>query len=159
MASLPQNIRGSASQLFFQDKQTSQYAAQLAISKLAHPDRAILATFVEDAADPEVAAKYLLREISPEDSSTEQPLVTLDEFLSRWKTLVEKFRPVQAVELSSDTKLTIFNRDGGCCCVTDIAFKSPSDPNLVFIHIVPPSVFTDPSLSEGAHIRISCDCS
>jgi hypothetical protein len=58
---VPWNIRGSASQLFFQDKESPQCKALLAISALPHPDRSILGAFINDAVDPQEAAQYFLR--------------------------------------------------------------------------------------------------
>lgn len=67
---LPWNIRGAASQLFFQDRQSSQYEALLSILTLPH-------TFITDAVDPEEAAQYFLLTISAESGSR-----TISQFLS-----------------------------------------------------------------------------
>ncbi|KAL1957556.1 hypothetical protein VTO42DRAFT_5783 [Malbranchea cinnamomea] len=149
MASLPRNISGSSSQLFFQDKQSPQYKALLEISQLPHSDRAILASFIEDAAGPQEAARYFLHAISPPADSSESTTDAILRFLSAWKTLIEKLRPTLAENLSDEVKDIIYRRDGDCCCVTKIPFKSPSDMDLNFVHIIPPTVSADPELSEG----------
>lgn len=58
---IPWNVRGSTSPLFFQDKLSSQYKALLAIADVPHPDRSILGAFINEALDPQEAARYFLR--------------------------------------------------------------------------------------------------
>lgn len=89
MTSLPKNIRDSASQLFFQNKESPQYKASLIISSLPHPDRAILGCFIEDAADPQEAARYFLRVILSSDGSSASADI-VSHFLLTWKILIEK---------------------------------------------------------------------
>lgn len=86
----PWDIRGSASQLFFPDKQSLQYKALLAISDVPHPDRSILGCFIDDAHDPQEAARYFLRMTSLEDGTKTSPEKTVSQFLSEWKSLIEK---------------------------------------------------------------------
>lgn len=85
---IPWNIRGSASQLFFQDKQSSQYKALLAITDVSHPDRSILGAFIEEAFDPQEAAQYFLRMTCTGEHS--QPKKTVSQFLSEWKIIINK---------------------------------------------------------------------
>lgn len=66
---VPCNIQGSASQLFYQDKDAFDCQALLEISHLPHPDRTILGCFINNAADPQEAAKYFLRAIEADGSS------------------------------------------------------------------------------------------
>lgn len=84
---IPWNIRGSASQLFFQDKTSPQYKALLAIANVPHPDRSILGAFINDAVDPQEAARYFLNKT---DGSKSPPEKTVSQFLSEWKVLIEK---------------------------------------------------------------------
>ncbi|PWY80248.1 kinase-like protein [Aspergillus sclerotioniger CBS 115572] len=148
---IPWNIRGSASQLFYQDKSSSQCQALLAISGVPHPDRSVLGAFVNDAFDPQAAARYFLQTTSTEDVSKE-PKKTVPQFLAAWKVLIEKFRPTPTISISSETKMLIYDRDGGYCCLTRTPFKSYQDHGLEYVHIVPPCVFTDPDLSEGTFL-------
>ena len=90
MTSLPKNIRTSGSQLFFQDKESPQYNALLEISKLHHPDRAILSSFIEDAVDPQEAARYFSRMLTPQNAHNGHSADARMRFLSAWKALVEK---------------------------------------------------------------------
>lgn len=85
---VPCNIRGSASQLFYQDHQSPQYQALLAITELPHPDRSILVPFLIDSQNPQAAARYLLRETTINGTSQSVPTRTIWEFLSDWKYLV-----------------------------------------------------------------------
>ena len=87
---IPWNIRGSASQLFFQDKRSSQYEALLVIANVPHPDRSILGAFINDAVDPQEAARYFLHVTSAGDRSKAPPEKTVLQFLSEWKILIEK---------------------------------------------------------------------
>ncbi|KAE8147929.1 hypothetical protein BDV25DRAFT_131670 [Aspergillus avenaceus] len=148
---IPWNIRGSASQILFQDRTSSQYRALLAIADVPHPDRSILE-----------AARYFLHRICTEDASKEPPEKIKLEFLSEWKTLVDKFRPTLATSISNETKTLIYQRDGGRCCLTHTPFKSYLDPGIEYVHMTPPCVFTDPDLAEGYTVdanlfRPQCD--
>lgn len=84
---IPWNIRGSASQLFFQDKTSPQYKALLVITNVPHPDWSILGSFINDAVDPQEAVRYFLHRT---DSSESPPEKTVSQFLSEWKILIEK---------------------------------------------------------------------
>ncbi|EER42191.1 predicted protein [Histoplasma capsulatum H143] len=147
MAALPWNIPGSASQLFFQDKQSAQYKALLAITDVPHPDRSILGAFINDAFDPQEAARYFLRMTCAGEHS--QPKETVSQFLSDWKIIIDKLRPTRAMSLSSEIRMLIYDRDGGCCCLSRTPFKSYSDPDEEFVHMVSPLAFSDQDLSEG----------
>ncbi|KAE8352475.1 kinase-like protein [Aspergillus coremiiformis] len=148
----PWNIRGSASQLFFQDKTSSEYQALVAIADIPHPDRSMLGSFINDACDPEEAARYFLHMTGIGDGSKAPPVKTISQFLSEWKFLVKKFRPTSETSLSNETKMHIYERDGGYCCITRTPFKSYLDRNLEYVHIVPLHVFTDPDLAEGTSL-------
>ncbi|KAE8309635.1 kinase-like domain-containing protein [Aspergillus transmontanensis] len=124
---IPWNIRGSASPLFFQDKQSSQYKALLANAD---------------------AARYFLRMTCTGENS--HPKKTVSQFLSEWKILVDKFRPTRTTSLSNETRMLIYKRDGGRCCLMRTTCKSYTDHNLEYVHIISPLVFSDPELSEGA---------
>ncbi|OQD60726.1 hypothetical protein PENPOL_c021G04577 [Penicillium polonicum] len=149
---VPCNIRGSASQLFYQDHQSPQYQALLAITELPHPDRSILGAFLVDARDPQEAARYFLRETVVDGTSQSAPTRTIWEFLSDWKYLISMFRPIIATGLSAETERIVYERDGGRCCLTQIQFKSPEDPDLPFVHIVPPRVLMNQDLVEGGRL-------
>lgn len=82
---IPRNIRGSASQLFYQDRDSPQYHALLAITELQHPDRSILRAFLTDARDPQEAARYFLREVAVDGTSHPLQIWPVWEFLSDWK--------------------------------------------------------------------------
>lgn len=99
MTSLPKNIRTSASQLFFQDKESSQYKAILEIASLPHPDRAILGCFIEDAVNPQEAARYFLSVSTSHVAPNGPPEDAIARFLSKWKTLLEKCKYVLLIEL------------------------------------------------------------
>ncbi|PYI27471.1 hypothetical protein BP00DRAFT_439157 [Aspergillus indologenus CBS 114.80] len=159
---IPWNIRGSASQILSQDKTSSQYRALLAIADVPHPDRSILGGFINDAFDPQEAARYFLHRICAEEGSEIPPEKLKSKFLSEWKTLVDKFRPTLATSISSETKMLIYQGDGGRCCLTHTPFKSYLDPGIEYVHMIPPCVFTDPDLAEGYTIdanlfRPQCD--
>ncbi|KAK2759209.1 hypothetical protein FQN53_008152 [Emmonsiellopsis sp. PD_33] len=151
MSSLPKNIRDSASQLFFQDKESLQYSASLVISCLSHPDRAILSCFVEDSVDPEEAARYFLRVTSPPDGSTAS-MDAVSDFLLTWKLLIGKFHPVEAHSLSTEDRDIVYKRDGGACCVTHTPFETVSDVDARYVHVVPPHVLEDPHLSKSSSV-------
>ncbi|KAJ5869507.1 hypothetical protein N7455_004448 [Penicillium solitum] len=145
---VPCNIRGSASQLFYQDHQSPQYQALLAITELPHPDRSILVPFLIDSQNPQAAARYLLRETTINGTSQSVPTRTIWEFLSDWKYLVS-----MSTELSAETQRIVYERDGGCCCLTQTHFKSPEDPDLRFVHIVPPLLLMNSDLFERRHAQ------
>ncbi|KAI2689662.1 hypothetical protein DTO013E5_1233 [Penicillium roqueforti] len=149
---VPCNIRGSASQLFYQDQQCPQYQALLAITEMPHPDRSIVGAFLMDARNPQEAARYFLRETAIDGTSHSVPARTISEFLSDWKYLVSMFRPIVATGLSAETQRLVYERDGGRCCLTQTQFKSPEDSDLHFVHIVPPRVLMHPDLVEGARL-------
>lgn len=87
---IPWNIRGSASPLFLQDKRSARYKAMLAIADVPHPDRSILGAFINDALDPEEAAQYFLRMTCAEDVAIVSSKKTVPQFLSEWKTVINK---------------------------------------------------------------------
>lgn len=89
MSSTPWNIAGSASQLFYRDKQPSKYTALLTISSLPHPERSILGTYFDDAVDPEEAARYFVHVTSAQEGS-QVPEKTVPQFLPERKTLVDR---------------------------------------------------------------------
>lgn len=91
---VPCNIRGSASQLFYQDQQCPQYQALLAITEMPHPDRSIVGAFLMDARNPQEAARYFLRETAIDGTSHSVPARTISEFLSDWKYLVSMCKHV-----------------------------------------------------------------
>ena len=90
MTALPWNISGSASPLFFQNKQSAHYRALIAISDLPHPDRSVLGAFIEDALNPEEAAQYFLSTTCAGNIYGVPPKKTISQFLSEWKILVDK---------------------------------------------------------------------
>ena len=60
----PCNIPGTASKLFFKNKDCAEYGALSLISEsLAHPQRTILSAFVLHAVDREIAAQFFLDEV------------------------------------------------------------------------------------------------
>ena len=65
----PWNIRGSASQLLYQHKQSSEYNALLAIPGLPPPGPIYIGLLRErfDAANPRESASFFLRVTSPQD--------------------------------------------------------------------------------------------
>jgi hypothetical protein len=80
----PQNIKGSASQLFYRNKDSAEYNALLVASLLPHPQRPILSMFILNADNPDVASEFFLDEISNQDAAN------VAEFLADWISLVEK---------------------------------------------------------------------
>ncbi|KAM5429544.1 hypothetical protein McanMca71_006831 [Microsporum canis] len=155
---VPRHVAQSASQLFLLDKESFQYKAFLAMADVPHPDRAILGAFINNAADPEEAARFLLRTTSVEDGPEQPSQKAVLQFLSDWKALINKFRPIPATSLSSEVKKLIYDRDGGQCCLTQTPFKTYLDEGLEYAHIVPPSVFTSPDLSEGTPLFEMLSC-
>lgn len=87
---IPWNIRGSASPLFLQDRQSARYKALLAIADVPHPDRSILGAFINDAFDPEEAAQYFLHMTCAGDVAVMPPKKTVPQFLSEWKMVIDK---------------------------------------------------------------------
>lgn len=64
-------------------------------------------------------------------------------------------RPVEATSLPDEEKKLVFERDGGRCCLTGITFENHRAEGLVYLHIVPPTVFTSsPDLSEGVCVHV-----
>ncbi|KAB8264687.1 kinase-like protein [Aspergillus pseudonomiae] len=147
---IPWNIRESASQLFFTRYNIPQYEAWLAIAHVPHPDRSILGAFINDALDPQEAARCFLRKTSTGNGSKVPPESSVSQFLSDWKVLIDKFRPRLATSLSTKTKKLLYERDGGRCCLTCTPFKSDLDHNINYAHMISPHVFAGPDLSEGA---------
>jgi len=81
----PYNISESASQLFFQNKASAEFEALSVIAKsLAHPQRTLLSTFVQEAADKEVASRFFLEEVSGQGKAA------VFKFLATWKKLLKK---------------------------------------------------------------------
>ncbi|EFE32482.1 uncharacterized protein ARB_00667 [Trichophyton benhamiae CBS 112371] len=148
---IPRHVARSASQLFLLDKESPQYKAYLVIADIPHPDRAILGAFIKNASDSEKAAQFFLNKISMGDGSSLPSNKAVYQFLSNWKILINMFRPVEATSLSDEEKKLVFERDGGRCCLTGITFENHRAEGLVYLHIVPPTVFTSgPDLSEGS---------
>lgn len=48
----------------------------------------------------------------------------------------------------------MYERDGGSCFLTQTQLKSSEDPDLCFVHIVPPRVLMNPDLVEGVNVFI-----
>lgn len=90
MTAVPWNISGSASQLFYQDKQSAQYKALLAITDVPHPNRSILGAFINEAVDSEVVAQYFLQNTCTEDMSGTPSKERVSQFLSQWDILVNQ---------------------------------------------------------------------
>lgn len=90
MTAVPWNIRGSASQLYYQDKQSPEYQALLSISDVPHPQRSMLGGFINNAADPQKAARYFLSTTAPEGEHDTPSKMTISQFLIDWKLLAEK---------------------------------------------------------------------
>lgn len=81
----PYNIAGSASGLFFQNRASAEYQALSVIAEsLAHPQRTLLSSFVQQAVDKEYASRFLLDEVYGQDKAT------LFEFLATWISLLKK---------------------------------------------------------------------
>lgn len=83
---VPCTIR--ASQPSYQDQQSPQYRALMAIAELPDPDRSILGGFLIDARDPQEAGRYFLRVTGINGTPQSIPTKTILEVLSDWKYLV-----------------------------------------------------------------------
>ncbi|KAL9623972.1 MAG: hypothetical protein Q9160_001725 [Pyrenula sp. 1 TL-2023] len=80
------HISESISWRFIQNKASAEYEAISAIAELfPHPERTILSSFVQQALDREVAARFLLDEISGKTKAA------LTEFLATWGKLYKMF--------------------------------------------------------------------
>src|SRR5262245_29104726 len=72
----PHHISGSACRLLTGNKASAEYRALSIIAEsLAHPQRTLLSTFVQQAVDPELASRFFLDEITK---------ITVLEFLAEW---------------------------------------------------------------------------
>jgi hypothetical protein len=81
----PYHISRCASHLLSCDKASVEYQAlSLIAESLEHPDRALLSDFVQQAVDPELAARFFLNEVVGHDKGT------IAEFLGDWISLVRK---------------------------------------------------------------------
>ncbi|QKX64195.1 uncharacterized protein TRUGW13939_11368 [Talaromyces rugulosus] len=78
------------------------------------------------------------------------PKKTVSQFLSEWKVVIDKLRPTRATSLSDETRMLIYKRDGGCCCLTGTPFKSYSDRELEYVQMISPLAFSD--LSKGYYV-------
>ncbi|KAK4614226.1 hypothetical protein CLAFUW4_09530 [Fulvia fulva] len=139
----PRNIVGSASQLFCRNKDSLEYKALVALSCLSHPQRVILAGFILNAADREVAAQYLLQETSGRGPAT------MYEFLADWIFLVTKVRPTIDAKLDRQQKQALLESHGGACCFSRAETSTVALDDYVSAFIVPPDVFDHLRANEG----------
>ncbi|CAK7227413.1 hypothetical protein SCUCBS95973_006534 [Sporothrix curviconia] len=97
-------------------------------AKLPFPDNELLESFLQEAADPVAAARYLLQR----GTSSSKAGLDMRPLLADWKALVALFMSEAAPRPAVDKRLVaaVWKRDSGKCCLTD--FKSSLlDPLLV----------------------------
>ncbi|KAF2425514.1 kinase-like protein [Tothia fuscella] len=138
----PYNLGGSASQLFFQIKDSAEYKALTLISSLPHPQRTLLSLFVEGAVDREHAAEFFLEEISEQGESA------MLGFLDNWTRLVDKIRPVLCRDVDDSLKQTVWERDKGQCCISGARDNAIGTDQLLLTFILPPWLLNESEMAE-----------
>ncbi|KAF1997655.1 kinase-like protein [Amniculicola lignicola CBS 123094] len=134
----PYNISGSASKIFFQNKDSVEYKALSVIAELfAHPQRTLLSVFVQQAVDREVAAQFFFDEIAGQGRAAAL------EFLDDWIWLLKKVRPIVCTDLEESLRRNVWQRDGGRCCVSKAKNEQRHNGSLLLAYILPPSIFHD----------------
>ncbi|KAF2786917.1 kinase-like protein [Melanomma pulvis-pyrius CBS 109.77] len=143
----PYHISESASPLFFQDKASAEYEALSIIAKsLAHPQRTVLSTFILQAIDRESASRFFLHEISAQNKAT------IFEFLADWIHLMEKVRPVLGKDLDTALRQSIWQREGGQCCISKVKDGKKNDEKLALAYIIPPSLPHDIEMAKDGKL-------
>ncbi|CAH0046463.1 unnamed protein product [Clonostachys solani] len=87
------------------------------IARLQHPDDMLLECFLQDAAEPQEAAYYLLQQ-----SYVDGNRYDFRPFLSDWKELIGSFVFEDPPKELPDSNIIadVIRRDGGKCCITGI---------------------------------------
>ncbi|KAI5777817.1 kinase-like domain-containing protein [Geopyxis carbonaria] len=127
------------------DKASSEYQALSVIAEsLEHPQRTILSTFIKKAENRELASQFFLNVISNG---------TVSEFLTDWVTLLEKVRPAICNELEESLKRSIWQRDGGQCCISKFQDPKKFDGSPLFVYILSPSLFQNGDVAQNARLH------
>ncbi|KAF2110426.1 kinase-like domain-containing protein [Lophiotrema nucula] len=143
----PYHVSNSVSKLFFQNTASAEYEALSVIAKLlAHPQRTLLSSFVQQAADRELAARFFLSEIHRQDAAA------VLEFLADWTSLIKKVRPVVGYDLEASLRQTIWRRDGGQCCISKDYEAYQDGANLLCAYIIPPTLLCDDEMAENGKL-------
>ncbi|KAF2856647.1 hypothetical protein T440DRAFT_550000 [Plenodomus tracheiphilus IPT5] len=144
----PYHVSGSASRHFPHDQSSAEYKALSIIAKLLeHPQRTILSTFIQQAFDKELAAQFLLAEISGHENDT------ITEFLADWISLLKKVRPVVCKELNDSLAQSVWRRDGGKCCISKVQVDKNVNEGSTFVYIMPPSLFKDGDMVSNKRLH------
>ncbi|KAI9710955.1 MAG: hypothetical protein M1820_002392 [Bogoriella megaspora] len=143
----PCHISGSTPRLFPQDKDAAEYSALSVIAEsLAHPQRTLLSVFIQGATDREIASRFFLNEISGRDKDS------ILSFLGDWVTVLKKVRPAACPDIGHSLRRNIWLRDGGRCCVSRVGDGKKYDGSLVFISVLPPSLFRDDGMAGNGRL-------
>ncbi|KAH6875990.1 phosphotransferase enzyme family-domain-containing protein [Alternaria rosae] len=112
-------------------------AISLIAESLAHPHRALLSAFIQQAVDRELAARFFL------DDTVGSDKATVADFLADWISLPRRIRPIVCEELEPSLRRSIWRRDGGRCCISKADGRWKYDKNLLPIYVVSPTLFQD----------------
>ncbi|KUJ15474.1 kinase-like protein [Mollisia scopiformis] len=101
---------------FMNDKDVKEALSLIEGAKLPHPSDPLLSSFIIEALDPRLAARYVLRTTQ----SGENQQVGLLRLVSDWTYLVESISKHGCSPPTPDavTQANITKRDGGKCCIT-----------------------------------------
>ncbi|KAF2623084.1 hypothetical protein BU25DRAFT_182580 [Macroventuria anomochaeta] len=137
----PYHVSRCASHLLSCDEASIEFQAiSLIAESLAHPQRALLSAFVQQAVDKESAARFILNDVVGHNKAT------VAEFLADWISLLRRVRPIVCENLDPSLRRSIWRRDGGRCCIS----KADEDP--LPIHIVSPTLFQDGDMVQDGRL-------
>ncbi|KAH6644462.1 kinase-like domain-containing protein [Boeremia exigua] len=143
----PRRISGSAAARLSCEEDSAEFQAiSLIAQSLAHPQRTLLCTFVQQADDKEVAARFLLDEV-------EQNNVTLLELLADWTSLLRKVRPIVCETADTPLRQRVWQRDRGRCCLTHVRNGEKRDEDPLCIHPLPPTLFEDDDMAQDGKLH------
>ncbi|KAF1841896.1 kinase-like protein [Cucurbitaria berberidis CBS 394.84] len=144
----PYHIPRYAPKLFSCDKASAEFQAlSLIAGSLAHPQRTLLTTFIQQAVDREVASRFFLDEV------LERKNATVSEFLADWISLLRKVTPVICKDIDLSLKQSIWQRDDGQCCIAQAHERKKYDEDPLVVHILPPTLFRDQDMTQGYFVK------
>ncbi|KAJ4987183.1 hypothetical protein SVAN01_07335 [Stagonosporopsis vannaccii] len=127
----PYHVSGCASHLSSIEFQ----AFSLIAESLAHPHRALLGAFIQQAVNRELAARFFLDHIHGYNKAT------VAEFLADWISLLRRIRPLACEELDPSLRRSVWQRDEGRCCISKADDRKINGENPLPIYVISPNLF------------------
>ncbi|KAH3976676.1 hypothetical protein HBI13_149900 [Parastagonospora nodorum] len=138
----PYHVSRCPSHLLSCDKASFEFQAiSLIAGSLAHPRRALLTTFIQEAVDRELAARFFLDDVVGHDKAK------IAEFLVDWIGLLRRVRPTVCENLDPSLRQSIWRRDKGRCFIS-----KADDRKVLPVHILSPTLFQDKEMVRDGRL-------